>query len=66
MEKKKVIDYSVLHNLDSPANCLIRKSIWGDQDIGQQSFITASYLDELARKTDHTPPGGHDLPEVCY
>src|SRR5574341_234563 len=50
METKKGLDYSTLHKLDSPANQLIRKSIWGDQDIGQQSFITPWYLDELIRK----------------
>jgi len=51
METNKGLDYSTLHKLDSPANQLIRKSIWGDQDIGQQSFITPWYLDELIRKT---------------
>ncbi len=51
METKKGLDYSTLHKLDSPANQLIRKSIWGEQDIGQQSFITPWYLDELIRKT---------------
>ena len=49
--EKKGLDYSTLHKLDSPANQLIRKSIWGDKDIGQQSFITSWYLDELIRKT---------------
>lgn len=53
MEKK--IDYSVLHQLDSPANRLIRKTIWGDHDIGQQSFITPQYLDELIRKISIGP-----------
>jgi ubiquinone/menaquinone biosynthesis C-methylase UbiE len=47
---KKSLDYSVLHQLDSPANQLIRKTIWADQDIGQQSFITPLYLDELIQK----------------
>jgi len=51
MEERKGLDYSTLHRLDSTANRLIRKSIWGDQDIGQQSFITNWYLDELIRKT---------------
>jgi 27-O-demethylrifamycin SV methyltransferase len=51
MEIKKGLDYSVLHKLDSPANQLIRKSIFGDQDIGQQSFITPQYLDELIHET---------------
>jgi len=51
MEERKGLDYSTLHRLDSKANQLIRKSIWGDQDIGQQSFITPWYLDELIRKT---------------
>ena len=47
MEKKESIDYSELHQLDSPANRLIQKIIWGDHDIGQQSFITPPYIDEL-------------------
>jgi ubiquinone/menaquinone biosynthesis C-methylase UbiE len=50
MNIKKGLDYSVLHQLDSPANKLIRKSIFGDQDIGQQSFITPKYLDELTQE----------------
>jgi len=49
MDSNKGIDYSTLHKLDSPANRLIRKSIFGDNDIGQQSFITPWYLDELIR-----------------
>lgn len=51
MEARKGLDYSVLHKLDSPANQLIRKSIFGDQDIGQQSFITPRYLDEFIHLT---------------
>ncbi|NIP30912.1 MAG: hypothetical protein GTO02_13990, partial [Candidatus Dadabacteria bacterium] len=49
MSKNKIgVDYSELHKLDSPANRLIRDTIWGkDKDIGQQSFITPVYLDEL-------------------
>ena len=49
MTKKNIgVDYSELHQLDSPANRLIRKTIWGTKDdIGQQSFITPRYLDEL-------------------
>jgi cyclopropane fatty-acyl-phospholipid synthase-like methyltransferase len=50
MSQKESIDYSELHQLDSPANRLMRKDIWGSQDIGQQSFITPHYLDELIRK----------------
>ena len=47
-EKKIGVDYSELHRLDSPANRLIRDSIWGkENDIGQQSFITPTYLDKL-------------------
>jgi len=47
------IDYSVLHQIDSPANRLIRDSIWGkENDIGQQSFITPKYLDEFIRRLD--------------
>lgn len=45
------IDYSEMHQLDSPANRLIRDAIWGrDDDIGQQSFITPGYLDEFIRR----------------
>lgn len=41
--------YSALHRLDSPANRLLRDTIWGrDRDVGQQSFITPAFLDELA------------------
>ncbi len=52
MNKDKIgVDYSELHQLDSPANRLIRESIWGKKDdIGQQSFITPSYLDELIHR----------------
>jgi ubiquinone/menaquinone biosynthesis C-methylase UbiE len=47
-EKKIGVDYSMLHRIDSPANRLIRDSIWGkENDIGQQSFITPRYLDDL-------------------
>ena len=60
MNKKHIgVDYSELHQLDSPANRLIRESIWGtENDIGQQSFITPRYLDQLiprlgVEKTTH-------------
>jgi len=44
------VDYSELHRMDSPANRLLRDSIWGkDLDIGQQSFITPRYLDDMIR-----------------
>ena len=47
-EKNIGVDYSILHRIDSPANRLIRESIWGkENDIGQQSFITPRYLDHL-------------------
>ncbi len=50
-DKEIGVDYSELHQLDSPANRLIRESIWGtNDDIGQQSFITPRYLDELIRR----------------
>lgn len=43
--------YSALHQLDSPANRLIRDTIWGrEHDVGQQSFITPRYLDELVER----------------
>ncbi len=45
------VDYSELHRLDSPANRLIREAIWSrDDDIGQQSFTTRRYIDELVRR----------------
>ncbi|MGH7799357.1 MAG: hypothetical protein ACREOW_01855 [Thermodesulfobacteriota bacterium] len=37
---KKGLDYSTLHQLDSHANRLIRKSIWGDQDIGLDFYYS--------------------------
>lgn len=47
-EKRTGVNYSELHQLDSPANRLIRESIWGtENDIGQQSFTTPRYLDQL-------------------
>ncbi len=50
-EKDIGVDYSVLHQIDSPANRLIRDSIWGkENDIGQQSFITPRYLDALIER----------------
>ena len=54
MNKKHIgVDYSELHQLDSPANKLIRKTIWKTKDdIGQQSFITPRYLDELIYRLD--------------
>ena len=50
-EEKIGVDYSILHQIDSPANRLIRDSIWGkENDIGQQSFIAPRYLDDLIRR----------------
>ena len=50
-EKKIGVDYSILHQLDSPANRLLRESIWGrENDFGQQSFITPVYLDEIIHR----------------
>jgi len=47
-EKNIGVDYSELHQIESPANRLLRDFIWGkENDIGQQSFITPRYLDEL-------------------
>jgi len=45
------VDYSELHRLDSPANRLIRDAIWSrEDDIGQQSFTTLRYMDDLIRR----------------
>lgn len=50
------VDYSELHRLDSPANRLIRESIWApEDDIGQQSFTTLSYMDEVIHRLGITP-----------
>jgi len=50
-EEKIGVDYSILHQIDRPANRLIRDSIWRkENDIGQQSFITPRYLDDLIRR----------------
>lgn len=47
------VDYSELHRLDSPANRLIRESIWArEDDIGQQSFATLRYFDEIIHRLD--------------
>jgi cyclopropane fatty-acyl-phospholipid synthase-like methyltransferase len=60
-EQRIGIDYSELHRLDSPANRLIRESIWtAEEDIGQTSFITPRYLDDLIRRLD-IRPGTHLL-----
>ncbi|MEZ5079367.1 MAG: methyltransferase domain-containing protein [Thermoleophilia bacterium] len=49
MDTKPIgVDYSELHNLDSPVNRLLRDSIWDRKDdIGQQSFTTLRYMDDL-------------------
>ena len=49
MDTKPIgVDYSELHNLDSPVNRLLRDSIWDRRDdIGQQSFTTLRYMDDL-------------------
>ncbi len=48
--------YRALHRLDSPANRAIRADIWPpEDDIGQQSFITPRYVDELARRAGIGP-----------
>lgn len=45
------VDYSELHRLDSPANRLIRDAIWSrEDDIGQQSFCTLRYFDEVVHR----------------
>jgi ubiquinone/menaquinone biosynthesis C-methylase UbiE len=52
-EKNIGVDYSELHQIDSPANRLLRESIWGkENDIGQQSFITPVYLDKLIQRLE--------------
>jgi len=43
--------YTRLHSLETPASRLIRDAIWGrESDIGQQSFITPRYLDDLVAR----------------
>ena len=52
-EKNIGVDYSELHQIDSPANRLLREAIWGkEDDIGQQSFITPIYLDKLIERLE--------------
>ena len=42
------VDYSEIHRIDSPANQALRKDIWPDgHDLGQQSFATLEYFDEI-------------------
>lgn len=45
------VDYSEIHRIDSPANRALREDIWapGD-DLGQQSFATVRYFDDLVRR----------------
>lgn len=45
------VDYSQIHRIDSPANRLIRRDVWlpGD-DLGQQSFATVRYFDDLSAR----------------
>lgn len=50
-EQRIGVDYSELHRLDSPANRLIRDAIWSrEDDIGQQSFCTLPYFDEMVHR----------------
>lgn len=50
-EERVGLHYSALHNLESPASRLIRDTIWGrEEDIGQQSFTTTRYMDELVHR----------------
>ena len=45
------VDYSEIHRIDSPANRLLRQDVWlpGD-DLGQQSFATVRYFDDLVTR----------------
>jgi ubiquinone/menaquinone biosynthesis C-methylase UbiE len=41
-------DYSEIHRIDSPANRLLRRDVWEPgNDLGQQSFATVRYFDDL-------------------
>ncbi len=43
------VDYSEVHRIDSPANRVLRADIWpAGQDLGQQSFATLKYFDDIA------------------
>jgi ubiquinone/menaquinone biosynthesis C-methylase UbiE len=45
------IDYSAIHRIDSPANRLLRRDVWEPgNDLGQQSFATVRYFDDLAAR----------------
>lgn len=60
-EERIGVDYSELHRLDSPANRLIRDAIWSrEDDIGQQSFCTLPYFDEVVHRLGITA-GAHVL-----
>lgn len=45
------VDYSEIHRIDSPANRALRADVWdpGD-DLGQQSFATVRYFDDMVRR----------------
>jgi ubiquinone/menaquinone biosynthesis C-methylase UbiE len=50
-ENRLGIDYSEIHRIDSPANRALRADIWPeDHDLGQQSFATLDYFDEIIRR----------------
>lgn len=45
------VDYSQIHRIDSPANRLIRRDVWlPGNDLGQQSFATVRYFDDLVSR----------------
>ncbi len=47
-ENRLGVDYSEIHRIDSPANQALRKDIWPEgHDLGQQSFATLEYFDEI-------------------
>ena len=50
------VDYSEIHRIDSPANRLLRKDVWPPgNDLGQQSFATLRYFDEMVDRLGMAP-----------
>ena len=52
MEQQRVgVDYSEIHRIDSPANRLLRRDVWlPGNDLGQQSFATVRYFDQMVER----------------
>lgn len=50
------VDYSEIHRIDSPANRRLREDVWPPgHDLGQQSFATLPYFDEMVLRLGMGP-----------